>query len=249
MKNPSLFPKHDCSDRAGGDPTRRRFLAGAAGALAIGASPAAAFAADKSPRGETLVKSLYDSLSAEQRGKIVIPWEDALRSRVENNWHILPQRIGTFLNRDQQAMAREIFLSLHSDEYRDQVWNAFIHDNRGKGVTTPEEIFGTGSVALFGTPGADKFEMVFTGRHCTRRCDGNSVAGAAFGGPIFYGHAAESFNEKAGHPGNAYWFQAKQANAVFAMLDGKQREIALRPAGREEKGNQTVELKGKAEGL
>lgn len=33
------------------------------------------------------------------------------------------------------------------------------------------------------------FEFVLTGRHCTRRCDGDSVEGAAFGGPLFYGHA------------------------------------------------------------
>jgi hypothetical protein len=49
----------------------------------------------------------------------------------------------------------------------------------------------------------------------------------AFGGPIFYGHAASGFNEKPGHPGNVYWEQALAANKVFEMLDGKQREKAL----------------------
>ena len=77
----------------------------------------------------------------------------------------------------------------------------------------------------------------------------NSLEGAAFGGPIFYGHAAQGFNEPADHPGNAYWFQAKRANEVFAMLDGKQREQALCPAGRAEEGRKTVEVKGKAEGI
>jgi len=75
------------------------------------------------------------------------------------------------------------------------------------------------------------------------------VEGAAFGGPIFYGHAAQSFNEKADHPGNIYWYQAKRANEVFQMLDGKQRSLALLDEPRPEKGNQTVELTGKAEGL
>ena len=53
------------------------------------------------------------------------------------------------------------------------------------------------------------------------------MAGKAFGGPIFYGHAAAGFNESAEHKGNAYWYQAQSANNVFEMLDGKQREAAL----------------------
>ena len=35
------------------------------------------------------------------------------------------------------------------------------------------------------------------------------------------------FNEKDGHPGNICWPQALEANKVFEMLDGKQREKAL----------------------
>jgi hypothetical protein len=66
-----------------------------------------------------------------------------------------------------------------------------------------------------------------TGRHMTVRCDGNSTEHVAFGGPIFYGHAAESFNEKPNHPGNVFWPQAIAANRVYEMLDGKQREKAL----------------------
>jgi len=233
--------------------SRRRFLKTAAAGAASLALPSllrAESAKVAQPKAESLVSTLFNSLSEEQRSKIVLPWEDALRSRVENNWHILPQqRVGAFFNADQQAMIREIFLNLHSEEYRDQVWNAFINDNREKGATTPEQIFGTASIAIFGTPGAAKFELVFSGRHTTRRCDGNSVEGAAFGGPIFYGHAAGSFNEGPNHDGNAYWFQAKRANEVFAMLDGKQRELALRETGREEQGRKTVEVKGKAEGI
>jgi hypothetical protein len=102
---------------------------------------------------------------------------------------------------------------------------------------------------LFGEPGTGQFEFVLTGRHCTRRCDGDSEKGAAFGGPIFYGHAAGSFNEKPDHPGNAYWYQAKRANEVFAALDGKQREAALLGKSRQERGNLTVELTGKKSGL
>ncbi len=99
------------------------------------------------------------------------------------------------------------------------------------------------------TGSKSKFEFVFTGRHVTRRCDGNSVEGEAFGGPIFYGHAAEGFVEKPNHPGNVYWYQALQANEVYKALDGKQRKIALLGDGREEQGTKTVALRGKADGL
>jgi hypothetical protein len=93
-----------------------------------------------------------------------------------------------------------------------------------------------------GEPGKSKFEFVFTGRHVTRRCDGNSVEGAAFGGPIFYGHAAEGFNETAKHPGNIYWYQAVRANELFQALDGRHRDVALRDDPRKEHGSATVEL-------
>jgi hypothetical protein len=131
-------------------------------------------------------------------------------------------------------------MSMHSDEYADQVLKQVEHDNDNIGG------FGACSVALFGEPGEvgkSKFEFVLTARHTTRRCDGNSVDGAAFGGPTFYGHAAESFNEKPDHKGNIYWYQAKRANELYQALDGKQRKLALldiNPPG--EHGKETVEL-------
>ena len=140
-------------------------------------------------------------------------------------------------------MIKEIFLGLHSEEYAEKVWEQFDSDNRGDGG------FPSASIALFGEPGTGKFEFVLTGRHCTRRCDGDSVEGAAFGGPIFYGHAAQGFNEKADHPGNVYWYQAQRANEVFKMLDGKQREMALCDKARDEEGNETVKLTGSAKGI
>jgi len=62
--------------------------------------------------------------------------------------------------------------------------------------------------------------------HHTLRADGNTEAHVAFGGPIFYGHAASGFNEKADHPGNVFWYQALEANKVYQMLDDKQRKRA-----------------------
>ncbi|MEO7649252.1 MAG: hypothetical protein ABIZ80_02210, partial [Bryobacteraceae bacterium] len=70
--------------------------------------------------------------------------------------------------------------------------------------------------------------------------------GAAFGGPIFYGHQAGStFEEKPDHPNNVYWYQAKRANEVFQALSGKQREMALLGDPRPERAAETARLKGK----
>ena len=48
-------------------------------------------------------------------------------------------------------------------------------------------------------------------------------------------------------PANAYWFQAKRANEVYQMLDGKQREKALVERIRREQGPSTVKLVGERE--
>ena len=222
--------------------SRRTFIATTASASAIALASTSLQAKPQSEKkltAETLVQSLYKSLDDEQREAICLPFDHPLRSKVNNNWHINKTRLNQFSD-DQQAMVREIFLKLHSPEYAQKVFDQVDGDSG----------FGKGSFALFGKPGSGKFEFVFTGRHCTRRCDGDSVEGAAFGGPIFYGHAAKGFYEKPEHPGNAYWFQAKRANELFQALDGKQRKVALLDKrSRGERGNKTIETKGTVKGL
>ncbi len=222
--------------------SRRGFLGTAAAASAGLSLPA--IAADTATIGdsETLVATLYKSLDEKQRAAICFPFDHKLRLKVDNNWNITKPRLGRDFTADQQAMVKEIFMGLHSEEYAQTVFDQVVHDSGREG-------FGSSSVALFGKPDSGKFEFVLTGRHCTRRCDGDSVAGTAFGGPIFYGHAADGFNEKPDHPGNAYWYQAKKANEVFTMLDGKQRKLALLDEARDEEGTKTVELTGKKTGL
>jgi hypothetical protein len=140
-------------------------------------------------------------------------------------------------------MIREIFKGIHSEEYAEKVFDQVEWDSGIDGFE------GGSSIGIFGKPGTGKFEFVLTGRHCTRRCDGDSVEGAAFGGPIFYGHAGKGFNEGPKHEENAYWYQAVTANEVYQMLDGKQRKTALLGKSRGEKGNKTVALTGKKTGL
>jgi hypothetical protein len=225
---------------------RRRFLrqsgALAAGIVGAGALPVIGAEKKENATSETLVQSFYNSLSEEQRKKICFAFDHPLRLKVDNNWQITKSTVETF-TKDQQAMIKEIFMGLHSGEYAQIVYDQVEWDSGLDGFE------GGSSVALFGEPGTGKFEFVLTGRHCTRRCDGDSVEGAAFGGPIFYGHAAKSFNEKADHKDNAYWYQAVQANKVYEMLDGKQRKQALCNTSRGEHGNKTIELTGRNAGL
>jgi hypothetical protein len=227
--------------------TRRDFLKTTASGIAIAAAGSvprlmATPAKGKAGQPETLVATLYKSFTDQQRAAVAFPFDHPLRLKVDNNWHITDKKLSNFFTPDQQAMIKEIFMGIHSPEYAETVFKQVEHDSGKEG-------FGDSSIALFGEPGTGKFEFVLTGRHCTRRCDGDSVEGAAFGGPIFYGHAAKGFYEKPDHPGNAYWYQAKRANEVFQMLNGKQRELALLAEAREEKGTDTVKLTGKKSGL
>ena len=220
-------PCSDCTDSS--EVSRRKFIktAGAA-AVAVGAVPLVARGDAKIPADappETVTKLLYESLSDAQKKAVCFAWEHTepkrglLRTRISNNWNITEQMIGSdFYTSDQQAMIKHIFESIVSPEWHKRIYKQLEDDAGGYGEAQ--------SIALFGTPG-DKFEFVMTGRHMTLRCDGNSNEHTAFGGPIFYGHAAEGFNEKPNHPGNVFWHQALAANKVFEMLDEKQRAAAL----------------------
>ncbi|VAX41054.1 hypothetical protein MNBD_PLANCTO02-3125 [hydrothermal vent metagenome] len=188
----------------------------------------------KSKPSETLVKKLYESFSDEQKKAVCFDWDHIgvvgrrrntqkvlLRSHVSNNWHITrPNIISKFFTKDQQEMIEAIFFGLYEDDWKKNIKKQLQDDAGGYGKKQ--------NIAIFGKPGTGKFEFVMTGRHLTMRCDGNSSDHFAFGGPIFYGHAANGFNEKANHPGNVYWYQAKKANALYKMLDGKQRKQALK---------------------
>ena len=115
-------------------------------------------------------------------------------------------------------MIKHIFESIIQPDWHKRIDKQLEDDAHGYGEQQ--------SIAIFGKPG-EKFEFVMTGRHMTLRCDGNSDEHVAFGGPIFYGHAADGFNEKPNHPGNVFWHQALAANKVYEMLDDKQRKQAL----------------------
>jgi hypothetical protein len=225
-----------CPDCAAEEPApsldRRTFLratAASAATLPLWATPRAAVAAPSpSSPAETAVKALYDSLTDEQRKVVCFDWDykapgrGLLRTHVSNNWQITKPHIKSeFYTAKQQGIVHDIFRGITNPDWYAKFLKQLRDDTGGKPWGADQ------SLAIFGKPGDGKFEFVMTGRHMTIRADGHSENHVAFGGPIFYGHAAQGFNEKAGHPGNVFWHQAVMANLVYTMLDKKQQAQAL----------------------
>ena len=135
--------------------TRRGFLRTAAAATALagvgaGELVAAPMQTEKSS-SESLVKLLYDSLTAAQRKQVCFPWDHhddelgLLRTRISANWHVTEPVIESeFYTADQQRLIREIFLGLIQPD-----WVARLD----RQMKDDEEGFGKQSVAIFGTPG------------------------------------------------------------------------------------------------
>jgi hypothetical protein len=220
----------ECEERL----TRRELLQAAGGAVAATAAgvvassfpayatprlPQAAQAAKAALKGtpESLVKTLYYTLTDDQKRLICLPWENQKRAMVNANWAIVDPTIGKAFTADQQDLVRAIFKGVTNEEWYGKFLTQMKNDGGG---------FENYHVAIFGDPDTGKSEFVMTGRHMTMRAGGDPSANMAFGGPIFYGHAPKD-TEDPSHPGNVFWYQAKRANEVFQMLDGKQREKAL----------------------
>jgi hypothetical protein len=229
----------DCDAEAGFD--RRDFLrtvgataaAAATGGVPLFATARAAAAPTPSSPAETAVKGLYETLTDEQKKAVCFDWDykdgrGLLRTHVSNNWQITKPHIrSSFYTKKQQDIIHDIFKGMINPEWYAKFLRQLKDDTGG------QEWGADQSLALFGIPGTDKFEFVMTGRHMTLRADGNTGEHVAFGGPIFYGHAASGFNEKVHHPNNIFWPQAVEANKVYQLLDDKQQKRALvehRPA-------------------
>lgn len=209
---------------------RRKFLQTSTAAAGVATGTAlTSYADDKSKNekksAESIVELLYKSLTDKQKQAICFDWNyqdpkrGLLRTRVANNWQVTKPSINSqFYTADQRKMIRDIFEAIISPGWVPKIDKQLKDDAGGFGKSQ--------SIAIFGTPGSGKFEMVMTGRHMTLRVDGDSTEHMAFGGPIFYGHAAKDFYEDHRHRGNVFWEQAVAANKVYQMLDGKQQKMA-----------------------
>ncbi len=207
---------------------RRSFLEGVAAVAASAAvSPLVGAAPTRSSDAERAVVELFKTLTPDQRRKVAFPWDHRdkdrglLRTFVSNNWQVTgPHVVSDFYSMKQQGLIHDIFKALVDPQWYPKFIQQLKDDTDGRPWGQEQ------SIALFGEPDG-KFQFVMTGRHMTLRSDGDAEPHVAFGGPIFYGHAASGFTEKAGHPGNVFWPQALAANEVFAALDEGQKKKAL----------------------
>ena len=200
----------------------RRIGGGAAAALAATAFPGA-IAADagakaKAKPAEDLIRELHKSLSAEQKTSLVLPWnhqgKDGQPSRLgAYNSAFGGKRIGKEYTKQQQELIQRALRSILSgDESYERLSRNGKWDSSGS--------FEGCGATLFGDPSGDKeFAWLFTGHHLTLRCDGNSMPGAAFGGPIYYGHRDPGYADS-----NVYLYQTQQVQAVFDSLDAEQQK-------------------------
>jgi hypothetical protein len=226
----------DCDAMAGAEPNRRDFLetvstittTAALGGSTIWAVPRTVAAPSPTSAAETSVKALYKTLTPAQKKAICFDWDykhperGLLRTHVSNFWYVTrPMIASSFYTKEQQALLFDIFKGVFNPDWHKRLLKQLKDDHEGKP-------WGAGlSCALFGEPGAGKFEFVMTGRHMTIRADGDSASHVALGGPIFHGHAPSGYTEKVHHPGNIFWHQAQLANKVYTILDGKQQARAL----------------------
>ncbi len=243
-----------CPDCDGGELNvdRRGFLraAGAAAAsvaLPLGAAGRVLAAPTPNSPAETAVKALYQTLTPKQKEVVCFAWDyvdtkkkrGLLRTHVSNNWQITDPHIKSdFYTREQQGIIYDIFKGVINPDWEKRLLKQLKDDTDGAEWGQHQ------SLAIFGTPGEEKFEFVMTGRHMTLRADGHSAKHVAFGGPVFYGHAASGFNEKVHHPGNVFWHQAEEANKLYQMLSGKQQEQALVKAPTKLPREQDVAFRG-----
>ena len=233
-------PSLECPDCAG-EPTgfgRRDFfraVGATAAALAVSAvlppsnplSPLAVARAarlKKQAEAENLVFDLFKSMGSDQRKKLVLPW-DAGASKTTpaarlgtHNAPVGKSVIGEQYDEKQGEILFKVFKSLCNGE------EGYERLSRGDNFDNSGDFKNIGAL-IYGEPAeGKKFSLVFAGHHITLRCDGNSEEGAAFGGPLYYGHSPNGFSEK-----NVFNYQTKMVGEVFGSLNAEQMKTGVMP--------------------
>ena len=223
----------DCEDLDQEALDRRDFLrtvgGGAASLAAVTALPALP-RADAAPRprraekpAEAMIKELYASLSSDQKPNLVYPWEHQqggqrtpTRLRMYNAPIFAKQTIGNAYTKPQQELVQRILKSICSGD------DGYRKISRGGNFDGSRSFEGCGAY-IFGEPAeGKKYAWVFTGHHLTVRCDGNSEEGAAFGGPMYYGHSPNGYSDR-----NVFNYQTKSVLSVYDALSETQRKAAV----------------------
>jgi hypothetical protein len=204
--------------------SRRDFLRaiGATGALAAVGTARAARAAEAKPKpAEELIKELYSTLSNDQKAELVLPYDHGTegsptRQKTFNAPPLGPQKriSDTYTKPQQELIKRTLRAILANDEALERLSRHGKWDSSGS--------FEGCGAAIFGEPdGKSPFAWLFSGHHLTLRCDGNSEPGAAWGGPIYYGHSVNGYDKN-----NVFLYQTEQVQTVYDALNEQQRAKA-----------------------
>ena len=207
---------------------RRAFLGGLA-TIGIASSiasqtqgfdePAATNAAPAQP-AEALIKELYASLSEEQRSHNVYAYNHKADGKLtRHGMYNAPyggKKIGEQYSKTQQELIDRILKAMTRDE------EGYIKITRGGRFDDSDNLQGCGATCFGNATDKNKYCFMFTSHHLTIRCDGNSAPGAAFAGPLYYGHSANGYST-----GNVYHYQTQQVHEFYDALDAKQRKLGL----------------------
>ncbi len=205
------------------------------GAVAVaGAIPAAetfsplakarAARAQQQATSEAMIRELFATLTPEQKAKVVKPWDFGpkggapARLATHNAPPNADVRIGAAYTRTQIEQLDRIFKSLGNgnEGFRLLSRNGRF-DNSGD--------FESIGALFYGDAVADRpFSLMFAGHHLTIRCDGNSEQGAAFGGPLYYGHSPSGYATN-----NVFYHQTRSLMDLFASLSDEQKPAAVKP--------------------
>lgn len=190
------------------------------------------------PVAEDLVKELFAGLTDSQKKAVVKPWDHPARKTVNPN-KALDKTIGAVYTKEQQDLVQKIVRAIASD---DNGW----HQISRNGTWDASKSFDRVGADIFGDPSKGKFAFLCTGHHLTVRCDGDSEDGAAFGGPIYYGHSPNGYSSK-----NVFSYQTRQVQQAYQALDEKQRQQATVAMGNPGEGARSIQLKkdGKLPGI
>jgi hypothetical protein len=171
---------------------------------------------------EALVRELYTGLTEEQKRDTVFSWNHgantttpAARLRFYNA--PMARNIGQVYTGAQRELIERILRSISSGD------DGFEKLTRGGTYDGSHSLQGCGAY-IFGDPtGNQQFCWLFTGHHITVRCDGNSEPGAAFGGPLYYGHSPDGYSQR-----NIFYYQTRAVRSLFDALTGDQQTRAVR---------------------
>jgi hypothetical protein len=191
---------------------------------------------------EDLVRELYASLSADQKKEVVLAWDHgsdggrrlATRLRMYNG-PIGGKHIDRVYTKAQQELIERTLRAICADE------EGYRRISRNGTFDGSHSLGGCG-VTLFGDPAqGQKFAWVFTGHHLTVRCDGNSEEGAAFGGPMYYGHSPNGYSNR-----NVFNYQTQSVLSVHDALSAEQRKKAV-AAGDSGEGERSIRFRATQE--